>query len=173
MAIREVSARSADVQEAIRRWREQGPKHSRNSVILAFAIVVALLIAFFALSKASAFQSPDMGRDRGMGREGRGFAQTPEQRLENLSKQLNLTDDQKAKIKPILEGEAKQIQSLREDSSLSREDRRAKSMQIRQSTHTQIRTLLTADQQKKFDSMQQRGGRWQRQGTQPPASETP
>jgi periplasmic protein CpxP/Spy len=71
-------------------------------------------------------------------------------RLEWLSKQLNLTDDQKAKVKPILADEGKQMQAAKEDTSLSQEQKRDKMKKIHETTNSQINDILTPDQQKKF-----------------------
>jgi len=49
---------------------------------------------------------------------------TVESRLEEISKQLNLTDDQKAKLKPILQDEAQQMKTLHEDTSLTHEQKK-------------------------------------------------
>ena len=70
---------------------------------------------------------------------------------------LNLTDDQKAKIKPILENESTQVQALHQDTSLSMQDRRTKMRDIHDSTLSQVRPLLTSDQQTKLDSMKHDG----------------
>ena len=48
--------------------------------------------------------------------------------------QLNLTPDQKAKADPFLEEDAKKIRALRDDSSLSGEDRKKKTAEIRKGT---------------------------------------
>ena len=37
---------------------------------------------------------------------------TPESRLKMLTEKLNLTEDQQAKVKPILEDESKQMKAL-------------------------------------------------------------
>lgn len=82
--------------------------------------------------------------------------------LESLAKQLGLTDDQKAKIKPILADQAKKLKDMKKDSSLAKADRKTKSSEIRQDTLKQIRPILTADQQKKLDEMpkpQHKGGK--------------
>jgi protein CpxP len=73
-----------------------------------------------------------------------------------MSTELNLTDDQKTKIKPILEDQSKQMQQLRQDTSSSSEDRRAKMKQIHESTMSQVRPILNADQQKKLEEMMSR-----------------
>ena len=75
------------------------------------------------------------------------------ERVENLSKQLNLTDDQKPKVQAIFEDEMKQRQALRQDTSLSREDRMEKMRAINQSTRKQIEKVLTAGQKKKWNEI--------------------
>jgi periplasmic protein CpxP/Spy len=86
----------------------------------------------------------------------------PAQRTAELTKKLKLTSDQQTKVQDALQSEHSQMESLHQDSSLSQQDRRAKMMEIRKSTDGQIRGLLDADQQKKWDEMQaQRAQRMQ------------
>jgi len=80
-----------------------------------------------------------------------------DQRLQMLTQQLNLTSDQQSQIKPILENESQQMQSLHSDSSLSQQDRMSKMREIRQNTASQIKPILTPDQQTKWDDMMSRG----------------
>lgn len=80
---------------------------------------------------------------------------TVDEQIARWSEQLTLTDDQKAKIKPILEDQRKDMAKLREDTSMSPEDRRAKNQEIRKAGNDKIRKILNADQQKKWDDMQQ------------------
>ena len=95
------------------------------------------------------------GHHRGMGGE------DVDQRLGHMSRELNLTDDQKAKLKPVLEDEMKQMQAVRDDSSLSREQRRDKMMQIHQSTKPQVEAVLTPEQKDKLNKMhEEREQRW-------------
>lgn len=90
----------------------------------------------------------------------------PQQRTEMLTKHLNLTSDQQAKVLDVLKNEQSQMESLHSDTSLSQDDRRSKAMDIRKTSNDQIRTLLTPDQQKKFDEMQSHHGGWGHQGGQ-------
>lgn len=103
-----------------------------------------------------------MGQEQGGGQgsgHGQGQPMTVDQRLQNMTNQLNLSDAQQQQIKPILENESKQMQTLREDSSLSQQDRRSKMMQIRTETAGQIKPILNADQQKQYDEMMVRMNR--------------
>lgn len=102
-----------------------------------------------------------MGQEQGGGQwsgRGQGQPMTADQRLERMTKQLNLTDAQQQQIKPILENESKQMQTLREDSSLSQQDRMSKMMAIRQDSASQIKPILNADQQKQYEEMMSRQG---------------
>src|SRR5271157_3777404 len=104
---------------------------SMKKLILPTALAMAL-----ALGSVSAWAQ--MGQGQGGGQWGHGQPMTADQRLQMMTKQLNLTTDQQEKIKPLLESESQQMQTLRQDSSLSREDRMTKMQQIRQSTNDQI-----------------------------------
>ena len=77
-----------------------------------------------------------------------------DQRLQHMTQTLNLSSDQQQKIRPILENESQQMESLRSDTSMSREDRMAKMRSIRQNSMSQITPILTADQQQKWQQMQ-------------------
>ena len=85
----------------------------------------------------------------------------PAKRTEMLTKQLNLTSDQQAKVLDILKSQQSQMESLRSDTSLSQEDRRSKMMEIHKTSDDQIRGLLDANQQKKWDEMQSKHEQWQ------------
>jgi Spy/CpxP family protein refolding chaperone len=94
--------------------------------------------------------------------------------LDMLAKQLELTDEQKTKIKPILEEQAKKIKDLRADTSLLQEDRRAKMKAIRDEVAPKMKEILTPEQFAKFEKMGQRRGGPQGGGAgAPPAGEKP
>ena len=76
--------------------------------------------------------------------------------LEHLTKTLDLTADQQTQIKPILEAGHKQMQALRDDTSLSKEDKMAKFKSVREGMNSQINGILNPDQQKKFADMQEK-----------------
>jgi Spy/CpxP family protein refolding chaperone len=93
-----------------------------------------------------------------------GHHMDPAKRTEMLTKQLKLTADQQPKVLEILKSEQSQMETLRSDSSASEDDRHAKMMDLRKSSNDQIRALLDANQQKKFDEMQSRREHWQDHG---------
>jgi protein CpxP len=85
----------------------------------------------------------------------------PAKRTERLTKELKLTSDQQPKVLEILKSEQSQMESLRSDSSMSRDDRRSKMMDIHKTSDDQIRALLDSTQQKKWDEIQSRHEQWQ------------
>lgn len=120
---------------------------------LSHALVLGILLTGAAAAYA---QAPGA---QGGGQWGHGQPPTVDQRLQRMTQQLNLTEDQQQKIKPILENESTQMQSLRADTSLSQDDRMAKMKQIRENTVSQINPLLNADQQKQYTEMMSHMGR--------------
>jgi hypothetical protein len=87
----------------------------------------------------------------------RGDRQAPnvDEQVKRLADRLNLNTDQQSKIRPILEDQRRQVESLRSDSSLSREDRMAKMRTIRESATSKIKDNLNDDQKKQYDEMRQ------------------
>jgi Spy/CpxP family protein refolding chaperone len=75
-------------------------------------------------------------------------------RLKGMSQMLALTDDQKAKIKPLLEDEFKQYEELQQDKALAPEERMKKFREVRESMQAKIKPILTAEQQQKLESRQ-------------------
>src|SRR5262249_61086252 len=59
-------------------------------------------------------------------------------KLQQISTELNLTDDQKAQIKPILTDEVQQLKAVNGDASLSPDQKRTKAGDIHQSHKSQI-----------------------------------
>jgi protein CpxP len=116
----------------------------------ACAVVVVGLL-FAAVSALAQEGGPGEGGGHHHGR-----MMSPEERTEHLTKALNLSDDQKGKVLSSLQDEQKQMQAVRSDSSLSRDDRWSKMREIHQNTIAQIKGTFNPDQAKKFDEMQQR-----------------
>lgn len=76
--------------------------------------------------------------------------------LQRLTKQLQLTSDQQAKIGPMLQQRDQQLQALQGDASLKPADRRTKAMAIMQGTQEQIGGVLTQEQNDKWKAMRER-----------------
>jgi len=76
-------------------------------------------------------------------------------KLQKLSSELNLTDDQKAQLKPVLQGEVKQLKAVHSDASLSDEQKGAKMKEIHTGAKSQINTILTPEQQQKLAAIKE------------------
>jgi hypothetical protein len=88
--------------------------------------------------------------------------------LAELTQKLSLTPDQQKTVGGFIASGRQQARALRDDTSLSKDDRRAKMMEIMQTTKAEIRGALTPDQQKIFDTLRPaRGG----PGGPPPPAE--
>jgi protein CpxP len=95
-----------------------------------------------------------------------------------LTQKLNLTADQVTQVKAIDEDAQKQSKAVREDTSITGPDKRAKMMDIHKAAQDKIRGLLTPDQQTKFDALQaqmreRRGNRGDGDGPPPPPPPQP
>ncbi len=81
---------------------------------------------------------------------------------ERMFQALNLTDDQKAKVQTILQGERSQIQALRNNTSLTDEQKKQQIRELRKNDHQQLLAVLTPEQQAKMKELRQgkegRGG---------------
>src|SRR5438270_9601042 len=69
-----------------------------------------------------------------------------ETQLNGMSRMYGLTEDQKPKVKAILENQFKQMDEMRKDTTLAQEDRRKKMMDIRNGSQAKIKALLTPEQ---------------------------
>jgi Spy/CpxP family protein refolding chaperone len=76
-------------------------------------------------------------------------------KLQKLSDELNLTDDQKTQLKPVLQGEVKDLKGVHDDSSLSADQKQQKMTEIHDSAKSQIGSILTPDQQKKLAELKE------------------
>ena len=124
------------------------------------ALLLGLLMAPAAWAQGGPQQGPGMGpggpggMHRGMRRGG-----GPQAGILGMAQQLNLTQNQQTQIGNLLQTQRQQAQSIRQDTSLTPEQKQEKINQLRQSTHKQVLGLLTPEQQSKLKQLQKgRGG---------------
>lgn len=127
-----------------------------------FKVVALALLATLASTVALA-QNSSSGMQQGTSGGQEAGHERRHDRLEWLSKELNLSDQQKEKLKPILQDEAKQLRAVHEDSSLTPDQKRDKVKQIRKTFRPQIQAVLTPEQQEKFKNLREEA-REKRQG---------
>ena len=119
-------------------------------------ITLLTLSAISALSLGSPLfaQAPDAGgQDSHRGGRGQHNA------LERMTENLDLTAEQKAKVQPIVDQAAPQLETIHRDAM-------EKSKAVVKNAMAQIRPMLTPEQQKKLDEAQneRHGGREGRGG---------
>ena len=145
--MREETRRSFGLDDTqLLKWRTGGRAQKAKTFLLVAGVVIMILLGIRMLAGAPL---PQYGGQRIRG------PMTPEDQLARMTKQLQLTDEQQAKIKPIIEEQHKQMMDLRQDTSMSREDRFAKFREVRQQSLEKIKPILTTEQQKKWQKMQE------------------
>lgn len=140
-----------------------------------FTLALGSLLALGATSAAMAQDNPPPPPDQNQagqppeGARGRGMRMDPERQLAHLTRELNLTTDQQAQIKPLLVERQQKMQALFENQSAAPGDRRTQMRTISEGTNNSIKALLNDDQKQKFDAMQQRMRRGGPGGPPPPS----
>ena len=110
-------------------------KQTMKRNILAFVAAGAIALGGFVVVQAQ----PGPGGAGGW--HGHAFG------LQGITKQLNLTSDQETKVQPILDAAKPQLAAIHQEAM-------QKAKGVIDSSLSQIRPLLTADQQKKLDAVQ-------------------
>jgi protein CpxP len=137
-----------------------------NKTLIATLAIGGLLTLSSALLAQDSTNTPPPNMPAGAPPAGgRGMRGGPT--IDQLTKALDLTDDEKAKVKPILDDRDQKIKDLRADTTLSPEDRRTKMQDIRTDTTAKLKDVLTPDQFEKYQKMGP--GMRQRRNAAPPA----
>ncbi len=89
----------------------------------------------------------------------------------DLAKALDLTDDQKPKVAAIQKSAYDKRKALREDTTLTQEDKRAKAKAIQEDTTAQMKAVLTPEQFAKYEKLAP--GMRRPPGGGPPAGDKP
>ena len=132
----------------------------KSNRFFTFILSGAMVLPMAALAQAGSTASGDNAATAQTQPKERG------ERGEKFAKELNLTPDQQAELKTIRENIRQQAQAIKNDSSLSADQKKAKSKELRKSSHEQMMAKLTPDQQAKFKEMrkERRGHRHGRKG---------
>ncbi len=95
------------------------------------------------------------------------------QRHERMMKELNLSDAQKQQMKSIHQESRQQAEAIRNDSSLTPEQKHAKLEALHDAIHEKVNGILTPEQQEKVKAMKHHRKHGHRkgagQGEQPPS----
>lgn len=107
------------------------------------------LIAAVVLGGMLACGTPAKAQDAKGGKRG---AMT-QQRLDKMAEDLTLSEEQKTKVKALFEDEFKKRQALRDDTSLSQEQRREKAQAMGEDTNKKMKEILKPEQFEKWQKM--------------------
>jgi Spy/CpxP family protein refolding chaperone len=116
-----------------------------SGTALAFAMVVGMWLG----------ATPHLSAAGQSGRGG-GYRHGPasvDMKVKNLTRRLDLNPHQQAAVKTILQGEQQQYANLLRNPSLSAVDRFNRLRALRESTVSQIKSVLDKDQQSKYDQL--------------------
>lgn len=86
----------------------------------------------------------------------------------SIDDELQLNQDQRQKIAAVVDDEKKQLVAVRDDTSLTMEQKQQKAMEIRQAGATRIRSYLTPEQLQKLATIQEREKQKQENNTGAP-----
>jgi protein CpxP len=124
-------------------------KFGMRGATLGLCLTAAGTIPMMAQDASAPPQQGEMGQPGGRPSQ----SQMVDRQAEHLTKALSLTPDQVAQVKPILQNQMTKMSALHQDTETPQADKRQKMMQIRSDSQTQIRSLLTGDQQPKYDAL--------------------
>ena len=79
----------------------------------------------------------------------------PRRQAKKMAKQLGLTPDQESKIEPILADRAQQVQTVRSDSTIAPQDKKARIHGIRRDSDSKIEAILTDSQKQQYEQIKQ------------------
>jgi Spy/CpxP family protein refolding chaperone len=127
--------------------------------IRLLVVGTVLMFALTAIAQQAATQpdrpTPDHPVRDGHGQGMHDGVPTVERHLKVLTEKLALTDDQQAKIKPLLQKLHDATQKLVQDESMSREERLDNVRACRYKADNEIREILNDHQKKKLDQLEQ------------------
>jgi Spy/CpxP family protein refolding chaperone len=141
---------------------------------ILFAAVTAALL----LPLAGQAQEQDKDKDQGQsspsqsdsqttGRQGRGRfagAQRQRQHMAMLAQKLNLTDAQKQQFQQIGRDMRKQGMTIRQDSSLTSDQKQEKMQALRKEAHKKMFSVLTPEQKEQLKQMREQHQKDQEKG---------
>ncbi|WP_025496541.1 hypothetical protein [Paraburkholderia fungorum] len=127
-----------------------------NVIVLTrtLRLVLASMLTIGMPGVSTAGGDADQAREWGSGEFHRSMDVDSE--LAHLTKELDLTEEQRELILPILVEHQRKEQALHQNTSLSSDDRRAQAHAISDETHKEIDPLLTDRQRQVVEAIQQR-----------------
>jgi Spy/CpxP family protein refolding chaperone len=110
--------------------------------LLAAVVLGGLLVCWPVATQGAKLANPAGGKDA-----------PAKEHLKKLAAELQLTDQQKEQLKPILRDEAQKLKSLRAETGVTKRQKRAQLIQIRQDLVARVKTVLTPEQFAKWQEL--------------------
>jgi len=137
------------------------PPNGSNSVEYSTGIDMLFLVGNDTLTFNSMIsgktEMPILRRETLPAKAGLDLSKAPSQyfsmKLQNLSEKLALSDDQQAKIKPILEQESGELSPLWSNPAISRKDKLDTLERVVRASDEQMRPILSQNQREKLQAM--------------------
>lgn len=114
-------------------------------------LIAALLVAAVAVPTLRAQDNPD--RPEGAPARREQMREQMRERLQMMAQELGLTDAQKAQVRDIMQQSFEEGKALRDDTTLTPEQKREKGMAIRKGVEEKIDAILTPEQLAKKKEM--------------------
>ncbi len=131
----------------------------RRSLLVITAYVLLLTLSSPAQSnddKAQTQTEPSTQPQQGRPQSGRYMRRgRARDGMAALAQKLNLTDDQKQQFEKIRRATMQQAKSIRNDSSLSADQKREKMQELRRQQHQQMFTALTPEQKEQLKQLRE------------------
>ena len=118
---------------------------NRQTLVALAAVAGALSFQSLAQAADNQASAPPAGGNR---------AATLRERMQDTANELNLTAEQKNKLQTIIRGQAGKLRDLRQDASLSPEDKKEKLRALREEITAEVKKVLTPEQFEKWKAKQ-------------------
>jgi len=118
---------------------------NRQTLVVLAAVAGALSLQPLARAADNQASAQPAGDNR---------AATLRERMQDTAKELNLTDEQKEKLQAIIREQVGKLRALRQDTSLSPEDKKEKVRTIRDEITAEVKKVLTPEQFEKWKAKQ-------------------
>jgi Spy/CpxP family protein refolding chaperone len=126
---------------------------------LKISLLGALGLGAAVLCTASAFSADQQPAGRPPQRQGQAAGQRQQEFMKKMVEELKLTPDQQKKIQENQKAQAEKLAKLRQDTTLSQEDRRTKMRTIREESDKGMKEILTKEQFEKWQKLRQEEAR--------------
>ena len=110
--------------------------------------------------KMAKFRAQRPGGAPGQGEPG--GAGNLRERMQRMAQELNLTDEQKEKLKEAFAKDGEKMKELRDNPNLSREEKMAKFRELNEGIEARLKPILTAEQLEKWQKLRPQPGQLRR-----------